>query len=87
MEFTEIALLEFCDLLIWEMKSLGNEDGLIELSEAISKLNQLADKNNSTALQAQVFLLQSKLSLLNFDFEKTSRSHNRSDATGNKPDR
>ncbi|MFX1490500.1 MAG: hypothetical protein ACFFBI_15220, partial [Promethearchaeota archaeon] len=68
-----IALLNLCDLLLVELRSLGMLEIIDELKFYISKLLVIAEKNHSYSILAESHLLQAKLALITFDLKDARR--------------
>ncbi|MFW9867653.1 MAG: tetratricopeptide repeat protein [Candidatus Thorarchaeota archaeon] len=64
-----IALLNLCDLLLVELRSLGMLEIIDELKFYISKLLVIAEKNHSYSILAESYLLQAKLALITLDLK------------------
>lgn len=64
------AIINLCDLLLYELKVTGNEDLLDELNHYCDRLLEIADEQNSHSLLAETFWLQSKLALLKLDIQQ-----------------
>lgn len=65
------ALINMCDILLWELKITGNEKVLQEVRNYTEKLESIAKKHQSYPLMAETYLLQAKLALLELDIEFT----------------
>ena len=63
-ELTVDSLLITCDLLLDELRIMGNKDVLKELKELTNKLIELAKNQHSSLLLAQTYWLQSQLYLI-----------------------
>ncbi len=63
-EYTVIAMLNLCELLLDEAKLYGEEEVLEEVSEISKKIHQIAQDQNSIILLVQTLLLRSKFALL-----------------------
>ncbi|MCG3227168.1 MAG: tetratricopeptide repeat protein [Candidatus Heimdallarchaeota archaeon] len=68
------ALLNLCDLLLWNIRKAEDvdleEEILDELQEYVSMLTETAKKQNSYSLTAESLFLQSQLALLELDTQK-----------------
>lgn len=73
-ELTAIALLNLCDLLLWELETNNDPEILPEFEPLIEKLLKTAESENSFLLTAETYLLQAKLEFLKSDFKK-GRKH------------
>ncbi|MFW9992548.1 MAG: tetratricopeptide repeat protein [Candidatus Odinarchaeota archaeon] len=69
-ELTVFAMLNLCELLLYELKVTGDAEVLEEVKNLSKKLLVLARGQNSYRLLAESRLLQSKLALLELDMEK-----------------
>jgi len=67
------AIINLCELLLYELKITGNETILNELDHYCSRLLKIAIEQNSHSLLAQSYWLQSKLSLLKFDIQHAQK--------------
>jgi len=65
------ALLNLTEMLLLELKMTGNEELLHEVKELITKLLEIAEKQNLISLLAEVYWLQSQIALLEFDLDKS----------------
>ncbi|MFW9996778.1 MAG: tetratricopeptide repeat protein [Candidatus Odinarchaeota archaeon] len=63
-EVTIFAMLHLCDLYLYELKTTGNEEILNDVRKLIEQLKIIAKQQHSYSLLAEIFLLQSKLLLL-----------------------
>jgi len=63
-ELTVDSLLITCDLLLDELRIMGNRDVLNELKDLTNKLLEISKSQNSALLLAQTYWLQSQLSLI-----------------------
>ncbi len=59
------AIINICELLLYELKITGNEMLLDELDRHCNRLLEMAEDQNSYSLLAETYWLQSKLALLN----------------------
>jgi len=67
------AIINLCDLLLYELKTTGNEDILDELNRNCNRLLEIAQEQNSYSLLAQTYWLQSKLALLKLDIKQAQK--------------
>lgn len=67
LELTVDALINLSELLLFELKTTGNETALKELNVLLHRLMTLAKDQNSPWLLAEAYLIQSKLKLLELD--------------------
>ncbi len=64
------AYLLLCELLLDELKLLGDKSVLDELTEYIENLFDIAKDQQSHSLLAKTYLLKSQLALINFEVDK-----------------
>ncbi|MFX0118730.1 MAG: tetratricopeptide repeat protein [Promethearchaeota archaeon] len=64
------AIINLCDLLLYELKTTGNEDLLNELDRYCNRLLEIANEQNSHSLLTETYWLQSKLALLKLDIQQ-----------------
>ncbi|MFX0091413.1 MAG: tetratricopeptide repeat protein [Candidatus Hodarchaeota archaeon] len=69
-ELTVIAILNLCDLLIYELKVSGALEILEEIHQQIKRLLKIASQQQSYTLLTQTIWLQSQLALLELDITK-----------------
>jgi len=62
-----IALLNLCDLLIFDLRNTEMLEIIDELNSYISKLINIAEKNHSFLILAETYLLQARVALLTLD--------------------
>ncbi|MFX1490428.1 MAG: tetratricopeptide repeat protein, partial [Promethearchaeota archaeon] len=67
------ALVHLCDLLLSEYRINYNIEVLDELNHYLTKLLAIAEKSHSHLLFCRIFLLQSRLALLNFNMKAARR--------------
>ncbi len=72
-EFTVYAMLNLYDLLLDELKSTGSEEIIDELKALSSKLLKIAKEQNSFAILAETYLVESKLALLELNLEEAEK--------------
>jgi tetratricopeptide (TPR) repeat protein len=65
------AIFNLCELLIIEMKTLGNEKLLQEIKKLNKKLFEIANSQNSYSLLVKNYLLEAKLALMESETKKT----------------
>ncbi|MHA2298802.1 MAG: tetratricopeptide repeat protein [Candidatus Hodarchaeales archaeon] len=65
------TLVLLCDILMEEFRTMGDEEILNEIKNAINKLMTKTKLTSSYSLLAEIYLLQSKLALLELDLDKT----------------
>ncbi|MFW9928287.1 MAG: carbon-nitrogen hydrolase family protein [Candidatus Thorarchaeota archaeon] len=69
-ELTITAILNYCDMLISELKISGEKEVLQELQELIIQLLKISKEQGSVPLQIETSCLQSKVALINSEAEK-----------------
>ncbi len=67
------GIFNLCELLIMELKILGNESILDELDLLTNKLVEIGETQNAFSLLAKTYLLKGKLELLKPDLKAASR--------------
>lgn len=67
------AIINLCELLLYELKTTGNKDILDELDRYCNRLLEIAHEQNSHSLLAETFWLQSKLALLKLDIQQAQQ--------------
>jgi tetratricopeptide (TPR) repeat protein len=67
------AIINLCELLLYELKTTGNEDIFEELDRFCCRLLEIANGQNSHSLLAETYWLQSKLALLKLDIQQAQR--------------
>ncbi|MHA2300402.1 MAG: tetratricopeptide repeat protein [Candidatus Thorarchaeota archaeon] len=72
-EITVLAYLLLCDLLVEDLKLSGDRGLLDELKWRLTSLMDTAIEQGSTSLQTEALILQSKVTLLEFDTEKSEQ--------------
>ncbi|UCC19574.1 MAG: tetratricopeptide repeat protein [Promethearchaeota archaeon] len=72
-ETKEIALVNLCDLLLIELRSIDQPELLEEFQFYITKLLDFSQKYNSYSLQANSFFLQAKLALIKLDLKEARK--------------
>ncbi|MFX0106207.1 MAG: tetratricopeptide repeat protein [Candidatus Hodarchaeota archaeon] len=70
-EFLKMALLNLCDLLLFELRATNDTEILDELQTYISQLFDAVKNSRSYSLLAETYLLQARLSLITLDMIKT----------------
>ncbi|MHA1675507.1 MAG: tetratricopeptide repeat protein [Promethearchaeota archaeon] len=73
-EFTQIATLNLCEMLLDEFKDTKNTDALEEFFSILARMQEAAEKQHSYPLWAESFLLEAKLSLITFNMKKARHS-------------
>lgn len=72
-ELMVIALLNLCDLLLIELRSSDEPEVLNEVKTHVTKLLEIAKQQQSHWLLTEVYVLQSKLSLVELDIQGARR--------------
>lgn len=72
-EVTILALLHLCDLLIGELQNIGDLEIINEIKPYINQLLDLAEKNHSYPLLAEVYILQARLALVTLELKKAQK--------------
>jgi len=67
------ALLNLCELLLIELRTINDVELLEEIESYINQLLDIAEKSQSYWILCETYLLQAKLSLLTFDIRKAQR--------------
>ncbi len=67
---TTIAYLNLCDLLLEELRIIGDQDVFNELGTLIDQLFEIAKKQYSFSLMAETYWLKSQLALIDLDLKK-----------------
>ncbi|MHA2252309.1 MAG: tetratricopeptide repeat protein [Candidatus Kariarchaeaceae archaeon] len=75
-ELTVFAKLNLCELLLFELKNIGEEEVLDELKELVQNLLFYAKEQNTWLLLTEIYLIQSKLALLELDLEEAQKLTN-----------
>ncbi len=70
-KITVEAIINLCELLLYELKTTGNEDLLGELDHYCDRLLEIAAKQNTHSLLAETYWLQSKLALLKLNIQQS----------------
>ncbi|WP_455465305.1 tetratricopeptide repeat protein [Candidatus Hodarchaeum mangrovi] len=70
---TITAMISLCDLLLFELKTTGEEEILIKVKELTNQLLDIAKKQSSHSLLAETYVLQSKLTLLELNITKSQK--------------
>ncbi|MHA2399131.1 MAG: tetratricopeptide repeat protein [Promethearchaeota archaeon] len=72
-EFLKMALLNLCDLLLFELHATGEQEILDELHVYISQLFDAVKNSRSYSLLAETYLLEARLSLVTLDMIKARK--------------
>ena len=67
---TTFAYLNLCDLLLEELRIMGDKDVFNELGNLIDQLFEIAKKQYSFALMAETYWLKSQLALIDLDLKE-----------------
>jgi len=67
------ALLNLCDILLFDLRITNDFQIIEEIQPFISRLINIAKQNNSYPLLVEIYLLQSRLALLTFDIKGARR--------------
>ncbi len=77
-ELFVIALLNLCDLLLFELRATGEPEILDELQSYISRLFDTVRNARSYSLLAETYLLQARLALLTLDINRARKFFSKS---------
>ena len=66
-EYTISAMLNLSELLLLELKLSGNEEVLNEIKSLLDQLLHIVDTTNRVPLLVEIYILQSKMALLELD--------------------
>ena len=72
-EFLKMALLNLCDLLLFELRATGEPEILDELQVYISQLFDTVKNSRSYSLLAETYLLKARLSLITLELIKARK--------------
>ena len=72
-EYLISAKMNVCDLLIQELRSSGSEEILGEIKALLEDLHEIAQNQQSSSLIVEIYLMQSKIALLELDIESARR--------------
>ncbi len=67
------ALTNLCELLFIELRMTNDLEVLEDINPLIARLFDISEKTGSNSIQCETYLLQAKLSLLNFNIKKAQR--------------
>ncbi|MFX0088049.1 MAG: tetratricopeptide repeat protein, partial [Candidatus Hodarchaeota archaeon] len=67
---TVTAMIHLCDLLLFELKMTGEDEILDEVKNLTKRLLDIAKEQSSYSLLTEIYVLQSKLALLEMNIEK-----------------
>jgi len=73
-EFTQTAILNLCEMLLDEYKDTKNIEALEEFSTLLKQLQKAAEKQHAYPILAETYLLEAKLSMINYDLKKSRHS-------------
>ncbi len=68
-EYTIIAKKNLCELLIQELTTSGDEEIISEMKEILAELLLFAENQQSDSLLIEIYIMQSKMSLLELDLD------------------
>jgi len=68
-EINVIAMVNLCDLYLYELNNSDDEDILNEITNTLQKLLLIAKKHNSYHLWAEIYLIQAKFALVQLDLK------------------
>ncbi len=74
LEITQQAILHLCEMLLNEFKETKNVEALEEFSSLLNGLQEASEKQHAYKKLAETYLLEAKLSLINFDLKKARQS-------------
>ncbi len=74
LEFIQLAILLLCEMLLNEFKDTKNVEALDEFSSLLNGLQEASEKQQSYKILAETYLLDAKLSIINFDLKKARQS-------------
>ncbi|OLS26451.1 MAG: Photosystem I assembly protein Ycf3 [Candidatus Heimdallarchaeota archaeon LC_3] len=81
-----VAMLNICELLMFEAKAMGNDKPLIDVKNIIISLANLADKSDNKQLLIEVLILKSKIELIDnqidFSIETLEKAEKTATKTG-----
>jgi len=72
-ELNLTALINLCELLFTELRMTNDLEVLEEIKPLIAQLLEVTEKTGSYSILCEIYLLQAKLSLLNFNIKKAQR--------------
>jgi len=72
-EVTIIALLHLTDLLLYELQNTGDDELIDEIKPNIMKLLDLAEKNHSFPLLAEVYIFRARLALVTLELQEAQK--------------
>ncbi len=67
------ALTNLCELLFTELRMTNDLEALEEINPLIARLLDITEKTGSYSILCETYMLQAKLSLLNFNIKKAKR--------------
>lgn len=70
LELTVEAMINLCELLLFELETMGNGNTLSELHELSQRLLTIAKEQNSYLYIVETYLIQSKLKLLELNLDE-----------------
>ncbi|MFX1437372.1 MAG: tetratricopeptide repeat protein, partial [Promethearchaeota archaeon] len=72
-EITIIALLHLTDLLLYELQNTGDHELIDEIKPNLMKLLDLAEKNHSFPLLAEVYIFRARLALVTLELQEAQK--------------
>ncbi|MHA2297042.1 MAG: tetratricopeptide repeat protein [Candidatus Hodarchaeales archaeon] len=82
-QYTVIATLHLCDLLLFELRTSGEEEILEDVNTLARRLLVIAKEQHSHSLLVEIYLLQAKLALLELDVDKAQKYLSQAHFTAN----
>jgi len=73
-EITQKAILHLCEMLLEEFKETKNMEVIEEFSTFLNRLQITAERHHAYLILAETYLLEAKLSMINFDLKKARHS-------------
>ncbi len=73
-EITQWAILNLCEMLLDEFKETKNIEVIDEFSTFLNRLQNAAEKHHAYPMLAETYLLEAKLSIINFNLKKARQS-------------
>lgn len=80
LELTMFGIMNLYELLLAELKSFGEQEALHEIRELSKIIESVSNKLHSPHLQIEYLILDSKLSLIEFNLEKSIKSLEQAEA-------
>ncbi|QEE17598.1 tetratricopeptide repeat protein [Promethearchaeum syntrophicum] len=73
-DITQNAILNLCKMLLEEFQETKNFEVIEEFSTSLKQLQNATEKHHAYPLLAETYLLEAKLSMINFDLKKARQS-------------